>query len=513
MTPLLWESSLTSSSILCAGLLIVIYVFTAVGAWYPLRRLPTPSFWAKFSYLWLAKTTWSGRQYWVYRDLHTKYGPLVRIGPYEIHTDDPDILRQLTGSRSSSRKSDWYLGARFNPRHDNILSTLDTEAHAKLKRRTAPAYSGREVPDLEAAIDSQILIMVDLVRGKCAMAEAGRPVVLDLCALAGYFSMDVITRLGFGKEIGYLRDETDHFQFHQSLQRAWPYLTISTDISWIRRVLFSRVGLKLLGPRSSDRRGLGPLMTVGEYCVRNRFAGNEHMNDMLGSFIRHGLTQQQCEVETLFMLVAGSETTSSALRSTLLHLITTPRVYAKLKEEIRTMIRKGVVSYPIQYEEVKQCPYLQAVLYEGLRSRPPLLGLFPKRVRKGGEVMHGIHIPEGTAICTNISSLLRSQALFGEDSHVFRPERFLEAEPKRCAEMERNTELVFGSGQFMCLGKTIAFMELSKAVFELMRAFDLQVVNPGNPCDVKSFGAFVEKDLFVDFKLDLAMRNDAVSGV
>jgi cytochrome P450 len=81
--------------------------------------------------------------------------------------------------------------------------------------------------------------------------------------------------------------------------------------------------------------------------------------------------------------------------------------------------------------------------------------------------MHGVYIPEGTAICANISALLRSQALFGQDSHVFRPERFLEAEPKKRAEMERNTELVFGSGQFMCLGKTIVFMELSKAVFEV----------------------------------------------
>jgi hypothetical protein len=153
--------------------------------------------------------------------------------------------------------------------HDNILSTLDTETHAKLKRRTAPAYRGREVPDVEAAINSQIASMVHLVRSKFSVVEAGadadtdaaRPVILDLCVLAGYLSMDVITRLGFGQEIGYLRDETDHFQFHQSLQRAWPYLTLSTDVAWIRRVLFSRVGLKLLGPRSSDRRGLGPLMT------------------------------------------------------------------------------------------------------------------------------------------------------------------------------------------------------------------------------------------------------------
>jgi cytochrome P450 len=78
-----------------------------------------------------------------------------------------------------------------------------------------------------------------------------------------------------------------------------------------------------------------------------------------------------------------------------------------------------------------------------------------------------MRIPEGTAICANLASLLRSPTIFGVDAHLFRPERFLECDDQSRREMESNTELVFGSGQFMCLGKKIAFMELSKTIFEV----------------------------------------------
>jgi hypothetical protein len=137
---------------------------------------------------------------------------------------------------------------------------LDTTTHAKHKRRTAPAYSGREVQNLEGVIDSQIAVMLGLLQQKCATAEVEGQAVIDVSCLVGYLTADIISRLGFGQEIGYLKDETDHFMFHTCLKSAWRYLTITTDIPWLRKVLFSNIGVKIFGPRSSDSRGLGALM-------------------------------------------------------------------------------------------------------------------------------------------------------------------------------------------------------------------------------------------------------------
>lgn len=48
--------------------------------------------------------------------------------------------------------------------------------------------------------------------------------------------------------------------------------------------------------------------------------------------------------------------------------MTTPRVYVKLKAEIKAALDEGTVTSPIQMDQALNLPYLQAVVYEGLRS-------------------------------------------------------------------------------------------------------------------------------------------------
>ncbi|KAG4436051.1 Cytochrome P450 monooxygenase aba1 [Cadophora sp. M221] len=479
----------------------VVYAGSAVAAWYRLRKFPVPSFSAHFSYLWLAKTTYSGKQYWVHRELNKKHGPLVRIGPNELMTDDPDILKRVSSTRSSYPRDHWYVTGRFNPYHDNMFSVLDPKTHTKFKSRTISAYSGRETPDLEIGVDSQIKTLINLLEQKYAVKAASSPTVmplLNLGAASCFFTLDVITRLAFGQEFNYLKDETDHYNFLGSIHDLWPQMSTSADIPWIRKVLFSSFFLKLLGPKTTDKKGFGPLMGVAEHHVGKRFAPDaKNQQDMLGSMMKHGLTQKECEVEGLFMVIAGTESTASAIRSVLVHTMTCPRVYQKLKAEIDDAVRMGRVSEPIGIEQAKSLPYLQAVIYEGIRMRPPLLGLLPKVVPAGGDEFHGQYVPANTAICMNMSSLLCSQKLFGADADLFRPERFMELSGDKRKTMERDVELVFGYGQWMCVGKTVAFLELNKAIFEIYRSFDLQLVNPCKPSEVLSYGTFLESNLLV----------------
>lgn len=99
--------------------------------------------------------------------------------------------------------------------------------------------------------------------------------------------------------------------------------------------------------------------------------------------------------------------------------------------------------------------------------RPGTTGAFPKIVPPQGETVQGVFIPGGTIIAMNVPSILRSSDLFGPDAGQFRPERWLEATQERRAEMERQVEMMFGSGRWMCAGKPIAFMELYKTFFEV----------------------------------------------
>lgn len=94
--------------------------------------------------------------------------------------------------------------------------------------------------------------------------------------------------------------------------------------------------------------------------------------------------------------------------------------------------------------------------------------MIAKEVHPEGDTIDGKFLPGGMIVGSNFLSLLRSKALFGEDADVFRPERYLELDQKARSEMERNVELSFGYGRWMCAGKPIAFMELNKIFFEVM---------------------------------------------
>lgn len=187
---------------------------------------------------------------------------------------------------------------------------------------------------------------------------------------------------------------------------------------------------------------------------------------MIGAFVRNGIPQRQIEAEILIQIMAGSDTTASALRSTFLRLLTSPRVLTKLRAEIDSAVAEGRVSSPIQQSESKELPYLQAVIKEGLRINPPFLGQVTKQVPAGGDTYNGMYLPAGTCIGHNVYSLCR-QPLFGDDVDIFRPERWLEAEPETKREMEKNLELVFGYGRWGCLGKSVAYLEMDKVYFEV----------------------------------------------
>ncbi|KAI6084808.1 BcABA1, cytochrome P450 monooxygenase [Hypoxylon rubiginosum] len=484
--------------LLTLGLAVGYYLTSAFITWYRLREIPGP-FLASFSYLWLANTAKSGQQFWIYRDMYKKYGPLIRVGPNELSTDDPEVIRKMNGARSSYGRDPWYVAARFDPYHDNVFTLLEAGTHDKFKAKIAGAYGGRETPALEPGINDQINSLLDLIRRKYISSSDSsefRPV--EFAELISYYTVDVITRSAFGEEFGCLKTDSDVHGFLASVKESWAGLAVALDVPYIRNILFSPLFLKFFGPKPTDTAGMGKLMGIAKEVVSKRFGpAAEDKKDMLGSFVTHGLERQECETEALFMIIAGFENTASVIRTTFLYLMTNPRVYQKFKEEIKQVVRDGRASSPITYEEAKRIPYLQAVIYEGIRMRPPAPGLYPKSVPPEGDVIHGKFIPGGTAIGMNTSAVMRSTDLFGADADLFRPERFMEADEATRAEMERNAELVFGYGRWMCAGKPVAFMELNKIFFELMREFDFQLVNPMKPWDSFSYSQFIEENMWV----------------
>ncbi|KAL2148282.1 hypothetical protein VTH82DRAFT_2430 [Thermothelomyces myriococcoides] len=505
---------MTASSWLLALEVVVAiaYVISSVVAWWRLREFKGP-FLASFSYMWLGWVSWSGRMGEELAKAEAKYGgpppTTIRVGPSQLLTSDPDAIRRSSAARSRYSRSTWYNSATLDPYEPSMLNTLDTAAHDRLKAMTAPGYTGKENASLERDLDSVVGELADKIRTKYAVAKASdaKP-LLDLATMVQYFTLDSISKLAYGEEFGFLQTESDVHGYLETVEYIAPTTVTISALPLVRAIATSKFILNLFGPTPKDKKGVGVLMGLAKAIVDKRFACEDPgaVRDMLGSFIRHGLTRRQCETESLIQIVAGSDTTATAIRTGLLHLMTNPRAYHALQAEIDQGIRDGRISSPITNAEANQLPYLQAVIYETLRIHPPVTALFFKVVPPEGDMIDGKRVPGGTEVGPNFRGLMRNRVLFGPDPDVFRPERWLSSPGEGGggvdrAEMRRVAEMAFGYGRWMCAGKMIAFLELNKVFVELLRQFDFQLVYPSQPSKTVNYNLYFQRDMWVSVSL------------
>ncbi|KAK7735935.1 hypothetical protein SLS53_007313 [Cytospora paraplurivora] len=344
-------------------------------------------------------------------------------------------------------------------------SVMDKSAHMSIRSKLAAGYTGKDNPGLEAGINSQVQSLVELIRREYLTYETVKPV--DFGRLADFYAHDSKAVLAFGRPLGLLQKNDDVRGIIAIVKMALEYIQIFTDIPPLQRFFLSDTILKLFGPKPTDSWGVGYLMGMAREFVATRFQPDaKDQQDLLGSFLRHGLDRRSAESEVMFPIVAGSDTTANAIKMTVSHIAANPRIASRLRNEIEAAISDGKISSPVTNEEANKLPYLQAVIWEGLRVHPPFGGLIMKEVGAEGDMFDGKFLPAGTRIGHSTWAVTHETSVFGADADAFRPERWLEADEKARALMRRQTELVFGSGRWGCPGKTVAYIELNKVMVE-----------------------------------------------
>ena len=339
---------------------------------------------------------------------------------------------------------------------------------------TSAQYSGKENWELEGAIDKYMKQLVALIRRKyLSSPTCSRP--MDLGQKTQFLTLDVISYIGFGQSFGDLEADADaNGYIHASRQGLG--IVVATCALGIYPILQWPPLARLIGPSEKEKSGLGKMMATARGIVNARLEKpTDQRTDMLASFMRHGLTKDELFTEAFLQIIAGSDTTATAIRATMLYIISHPQVYLRLREEIDGAVAAGIAPEDIVPDAVaKDLPYLQAVLREGVRIHPPASNIGLKRVPKGGDsvIVDGrvIYLPGGTNVGVSVFGMNRRKDIFGEDVDLFRPERWLPVEKgdeERIETMRRTTELIWGHGRYQCLGKNIAWMEYNKAVFEV----------------------------------------------
>jgi cytochrome P450 len=217
--------------------------------------------------------------------------------------------------------------------------------------------------------------------------------------------------------------------------------------------------------------------------------------------------------------MAGADSTATALRCTLFYIITNPVVWNKLRAAIDDAADKNLSATFIPATTLRNVRYLQAVVKEGLRMWPPLTGTRVKVAPPEGWIVGNKFIPGGTEVGQCVWGLRNDVGSFGPDAALFRPDRWLEADSKQLQRMEDAVSTVFGNGRHRCLGKTIASLELDKVMAEvsrfsriystlgimlttlltnqLVRAFDMTIVDPTHPFRTRCNGIHLQSNMNV----------------
>ncbi|KAL6789232.1 cytochrome P450 [Trichoderma sp. SZMC 28012] len=495
-------AGIPGSVLLLAGGLISFFVFGRIVTYARLRSFKGP-FLSNFTNLPHRKALFQQRcQEW-YGEICEKYGPIARIAPNVLITSDPDVWIHVN-NKPGYKRSEWYYTAcRIEYRRDNVFTQTDNKKHEARRKQMAPGYSGRENPDLEQSIDERLHEFIDLIKSKY-VSTSGNVVPVDMAKKVQFFTLDVISGVGLGKTFGMLQSDSDVENYLQSSEEGLHIANfgLAFSLSWITQARF--LG-KFIAPSPEDSKGFGRMMATCFRYVNERVANpTDKRSDMLASFIRHGISGDELRSEALEQIVAGSDTTATGIRCTLLHIITNPRVYAKLQKEIDEAIRDGKAPQDdlITHSQAKQLPYLQATIREAMRVWPPVANVFSRDIPPEGDTVkvkgEDVFLPGGACIGYSALAMHHSTEIYGPDAKAFRPERWFEEDKDKLALMLRTNELIFGHGKFQCLGKAVAQIEIGKVVFEIFRNFDMALINPTKPwVALNSLGLFTISDMWV----------------
>lgn len=61
----------------------------------------------------------------------------MRVGPNELITNDPELMRKMMAVRSPYTRGPWYTAMRFDPARDNLFSMRDENEHTKVRLKMA----------------------------------------------------------------------------------------------------------------------------------------------------------------------------------------------------------------------------------------------------------------------------------------------------------------------------------------------------------------------------------------
>jgi cytochrome P450 family 135 len=182
---------------------------------------------------------------------------------------------------------------------------------------------------------------------------------------------------------------------------------------------------------------------------RRERGGLDERHDVFSMLLQTDMTDIELRDELMTILLAGHETTTTALAWAFERLLRHPGMYERLRTDER---------------------WAEAVVSETLRLRPPIP--IVGRAVKADFQLDGYTIPAGEMLAPCIWLTHRREEVYPEP-YAFKPQRFLENGP------ETYSWLPFGGGTRRCAGAAFAQLEMNVVMKTIAEMVDLEAAEPG----------------------------------
>ncbi|XP_013390825.1 cytochrome P450 2H1 [Lingula anatina] len=207
------------------------------------------------------------------------------------------------------------------------------------------------------------------------------------------------------------------------------------------------------------------------------------IRDFIDLFIKVTQEEQDPEIYTewnVFRIIvdlylAGTDTTATTLRWSLVHMVNHPDVQKRVQQEIDQVIGQGRVA---KMEDKARMPFTEATILEVFRLSTVVPMGAPHATSETTNLA-GYTIPKGTIIMGDLYPVLHDKNNF-EDPYKLKPERWLDDDGKV---IKSDKMIPFSMGPRICLGKGHAEMESFIFFTTLLQNFTFKVPEGEKPPD------------------------------
>jgi cytochrome P450 len=321
---------------------------------------------------------------------------------------------------------------------EHSVLLVDEDQHRRVRRLLMPAFHGAALRGYEDLVARLAAEEVDRWPARRTFRAHDRMHVLTL---------EIILQVVFGvtdpRRLAALRPLVRRIvAIGPLIMMGWFYPRLQRIGPWRRYIAIQRQLDELLYAEIADRRTADDLADRDDVLSRLlRISDDE--NDVL--------TDAELRDQLITLLLAGHETTATALAWTLHELARRP---ARLRAAQRAA-------------DEHDDEYLTAVAKEALRLRPVIYEVARKLTAPVD--VGGYRLPKGAVVAPAIGLVQADPGNHAEPDD-FRPERFLDGQPPA------NTWIPFGGGVRRCLGAGFSLMEASVVLGEVLRRFDVHAV-------------------------------------